>query len=384
MRLLGKDELKTLMERTGEHCVSLYMPAEKAGRETRMNAIRFKNLIGEVEKQFEEAGMNQKEIKAILEPARELQNNTVFWQHQSEGLAVFFTPEKFNYYRLPLKFNEEVIINKRFYLKPLLPLFSGDGRFYVLALSQKNIRLLQASRYSVGELPLEDVPTSMEEALGYDNLEHQSQFHVASRTGKQRGDLMFHGHGGGEDNFKEDIQRFFQKVDKGLHEILAGESAPLVLAGVDYLLPLYKSANSYGNLLDDSVTGNPDELTPEALHTEAWEIVQPYFNKEQEKAEKQFQDLFHTEQTSQDIKKILPAAHFGKVGLLFLDVNDHKWGTFNPDKSQVTIDKERQPGLEELIDLAAVKTLSTGGTVYAASREKMPVKSPVAALFRWT
>jgi len=301
----------------------------------------------------------------------------------SFGLAVFFTPEKFNYYRLPLKFNEEVIINNRFYVKPLLPIFSGDGRFYVLALSQKNIRLLQASRYSFSELPLDNVPTSMEEALGYDNLEHQSQFHVASRTGKQREDLMFHGHGGGEDNFKEDIQRYFQKVDKGLRDILAGENAPFVLSGVEYLLPLYKKANTYANILEESVSGNPDDVTSEELHKEAWNIVQPYFKQEQVKAEKQFQDLFHTGQTSQDIKKILPAAHFGKVGLLFLDVDDQKWGTFHPDNNQVEIAKERQPGLEELIDLAAVKTLSTGGTVYAAKKEDMPVKSSVAALFRW-
>lgn len=384
MRLLGKEELKALMERTGDHCISLYMPTVKAGRETRMNAIRLKNLIADVEKQLDESGLSQKEIMKILEPAQDLQKNSVFWQHQSEGFAVFLTPDNFNYYRLPLKFNEEVIINKRFYLKPLLPLFSGDGRFYVLALSQKNIRLLQASRYSVSDLPLEDVPTSMEEALGYDNLEHQSQFHVASRTGKQRGDLMFHGHGGGEDNFKEDIQRYFQRVDQGLRDILSGENAPLILAGVEYLLPLYKKANSYVNLLEEAVIGNPDELTSEALHEEAWEVVEPYFKQEQEKAEKQFQDLFHTGQTSQDIKKILPAAHYGKVGLLFLDVNEQKWGTFTPEKSRVTIEKERKPGLEELVDLAAVKTLSNGGTVYAAKKEDMPVNSSVAALFRWT
>jgi hypothetical protein len=384
MRLLGKEELKSLREQTGDYCVSLYMPAEIAGRETRMNAIRFKNLIGEVEKQLNDSDLNQKEIKNMLEPANELLNDTVFWQHQSEGLAAFFTLDNINYYRLPISFKEEVIINKRFYLKPLLPLFSGDGRFYVLALSQKNIRLLQASRYSFSELPLQDVPTSMEEALGYDNLEHHSQFHVASRTGQQRGDVMFHGHGGGEDNFKDDIQRYFQRVDKGLREILTGENAPMVIAGVDYLIPLYKNANSYENLLDDYVSGNPDESTSETLHQEAWKIVEPCFKQEQEKAEKQFQDLFHTGQTSQDIKKILPAAHFGKVGLLFLDVDDQKWGSFDPDESLVKIEKERQPGLEELIDLAAVKTLATGGTVYAAKKDDMPVKSSVAALFRWT
>jgi len=383
MRLLGKEELKNLMEQEHPLSISGYMPMEKAGRETRMNSIRFKNFIGDVEKQLEKKELSSKEISSMLKPAHELLQDFVFWQHQSDGLAVFWTPENFQYYRIPIKFDEEVVLNKRFYLKPLLPIFSGDGRFYVLALSQNNIRLLQASHYSYSEVPLNNVPTSMEEALGYDNLEHQSQFHVASRTGKQRGDLMFHGHGGGEDDFKKDIHRYFQRVDKGLHRILAGENAPLLLAGVDYIIPLYKNANSYSNLMDEAVTGNPDEQSGDELHDKAWDIIEPYFKKEQEKAVQQFQDLFHTAQTSQDIKKILPAAQQGKVGWLFLDVAARKWGTFYEDKNQVKIEKEKKPGLEELIDLAAVKTLLHGGTVYAMKREDMPVKSAVAAAFRW-
>jgi hypothetical protein len=383
MRLLRKKELKALMDHKDTYLISMYMPTEKAGRETRKNSIRYKNLLGEVENQLNKTELSPKEISDILNPAQKLIQDSIFWQHQSDGLAVFITPQNFNYYRLPIKFNEEAVINKRFYIKPLLPLFSGDGRFYILALSQKNIRLLQSTRYSFREVSLENIPTSMEEALGYDNLEHQSQFHVASRAGKQRGDVMFHGHGGGEDNFKEDILRYFQRVDKGLYKILAEESAPLVLSGVDYVLPLFQKANSYGNVLDKAVRGNPDEWSAEELHKKAWEIVESYFKQEQEKAFAQFKDLFHTQQTSQDIKKILPAAQQGRVGYLFLDVADHKWGTFFPDKNQVKIKKKREPGLEELIDLSAVKTLSHGGTVYAMSKEEMPVKSSVAAVFRW-
>ncbi|HZX10565.1 MAG TPA: hypothetical protein VFG01_06410, partial [Acidobacteriota bacterium] len=372
MRLLGKKELRALMEHKDSHLISMYMPTEKAGREIRKNSIRYKNLLGEVEKQLNKTELSPKEISELLNPAHRLLQDSIFWQYQSDGLAVFITPQNFKFYRLPIKFNEEVIINNRFYIKPLLPLFSGDGRFYILALSQKNIRLLQASRYSYREVELENIPTSMEEALGYDNLEQQLHSHVASRSGKKRGDVMFHGHGGGKDDFKEDIQRYFQRVDKGLYKILAEESAPIILSGVDYLLPLFRKANSYGNVLDEAVTGNPDEWSSEELHKKAWSVVESHFKQEQEKAVKQFQDLFHTEKTSQDIKKVLPAAQQGRVGFLFLDVADQKWGTFSPDKNQVKIEKERKPGLEELIDLSAVKTLSNGGIVYAMKREDMP------------
>jgi len=47
-----------------------------------------------------------------------------------------------------------VVVSDRFHLKPLLPLLTGDGRFYILALSQNQVRLLQGTRYSVRGLYL--------------------------------------------------------------------------------------------------------------------------------------------------------------------------------------------------------------------------------------
>ena len=38
-------------------------------------------------------------------------------------------------HRLPLAFETLVVVANRFHVKPLLPLFMGNGRFYVLAFS---------------------------------------------------------------------------------------------------------------------------------------------------------------------------------------------------------------------------------------------------------
>jgi hypothetical protein len=41
------------------------------------------------------------------------------------------------------------------------------------------------------------------------------------------------------------------------------------------------------------------------------------------------------------------------------------------------------PGDEDLLDLAALQTFSTGGTVYAVTPEQMPDKAQVAAIFHY-
>ena len=164
---MPKDELKELLRYKGK-CVSIYMPTHRAGAETQQDPIRLKNLLREAEAALIRTGLRSSRARELLEPAQELVEDHEFWQHQSDGLAIFLSPGLFRSYRLPLEFEESVFVAERFHVKPLLPLLTGDGRFYVLALSQNEVRLLQGTRFNVGEVDLEDVPRSLAEALSYE------------------------------------------------------------------------------------------------------------------------------------------------------------------------------------------------------------------------
>jgi hypothetical protein len=85
---------------------------------------------------------------------------------------------------------------------------------------------------------------------------------------------------------KNRILRYFRDVDHGLHEILKSESVPVVFSGVDYLFPIYRQVNTYANLLDTFIPGNPDRLSPQAVHKAAWNQVSPVYhtNKDGAKA----------------------------------------------------------------------------------------------------
>jgi len=82
---------------------------------------------------------------------------------------MFRSEELFHYFFLPLIFTQSVTVAHRFHVRPLLPLFSGDGRYYVLALSQNQVRLLQGSRFSIGEIDLKDLPGSLAQTLRDDS-----------------------------------------------------------------------------------------------------------------------------------------------------------------------------------------------------------------------
>lgn len=386
MNTLSKNELQALSGKQLEPCISIYLPTHRAGKEVEQDPIRFKNLLRQVEKDLSERGRRSLQINEWLEPAKQLLSDSFFWSHQSDGLAVFIAPKEFHHYRVPQKFDELAVISGRFHLKPLLPLLSGNARFYFLALSQNQARLFQGTRYSVSEVELKNVPKSLAEALQYDDPERQLQFHTRAPAAKGERAAMFHGHGAGhidEAVHKKDILRYFQQLDKGVQDLLRNERAPLVLAGVDYLLPIYREANSYQHLLDEGVLGNPDELSTENLRERAWAVVQPHFQKAQQEAVAKYRQLANTGRAANELKDVVPAAYHGQVDFLFVNLGMQVWGTFEQNDGEIQIHQKAEPGDEDLLDSAAIQTFLNRGTVYAVAADEMPDKTPVAAVLRY-
>ena len=352
------------------------------------NPLRLRNQIREVENRLLLSKSRFIDREELLKPMQALLDDTQFWLHQSDGLAIFRSPKLFHYYRLSSKFQEQVVVSDHFYLKPLLPFLTNDGRFYILALSQNKLRLLECTRYSATEVELpESVPGSLSEALKYDDPENQLNYHSSSSgsligKGGRRG-TIFHGQGVGTDDEKDNILRYFQQVDKGLHELLHNEKAPLVLAGVDYLLPIYQKANTYAHLIDQGLQGNPDKLRTEDVHSQALPIVEPYFQKAQREVFDFYREYAGTERVSNNTGKIVLAAFYGRVENLFAAVNEEQWGIFDPVSNIVHIHKEARFNDDDLLDVAATQTLLHGGSVYAVDRAQMPDEGLLAAVYRY-
>jgi hypothetical protein len=387
MSLLSVEELKALVEQTKYPCISLYMPTIRAGAEVQQNSIRFKNLIRQAETLLEEEHeISHTEALDLLQPAMALDQED-FWQHQDEGLAIFLADGFLREYRLPLKFDELVVVSHRFHVKPLMPLLTGDGDFYLLALSQKQIRLFEGTRYGMTEIELEDVPTSLEEALQYDETAKEGQFRIGTSSGNPRPQQAgsFHGQGSPDrDDSKADILQFFHVLDQGLQKYLKGKQAPLVLAGVNYLLPIYAEANSYPHLINEIIpVENIGILKPNDLHQSAWSIVEPHYTQTQQAAIEHYYELSGTGKTSTDLKEVVAGAYYGRVDQLFVAVGIQQWGNFDTQANELQMHAEPEPGDEDLLNAAAAQTVLNGGTVYAVTPDEVPEQAPVAAVFRY-
>lgn len=387
MDIVTREDLKMLAGAREGPCVSIYQPAHRAGPDTRTYArqdpVRLKNLLREAAWRVLAAGVGARQARALLAPVRRLLDNLTFWRYQSDGLAVFLAPGLCRTFRVPLRFEELVVVADRFHIKPLAALLTGDGLFCVLALSQNEVRLLVGTRDHMSEVELPGAPKSLAEALRYDDPERQLQFHTRTPRGAGKRAAMFHGHGVGIDDAKDNLLRFFQQVNHGVVGLLKGAPAPLVVAGVDYLLPIYREANTHPHLLEEGVPGNPEALRPDELHARAWPLVEPYFLKAREAAAARYLELRDTERAARDVRDVVPAAHHGRVEILFAAVGVRVWGTFDPATGAVEVSEEAPGQTEDLVNLATIHTILNGGTAYAVVPEEMPEETPLAAVFRY-
>jgi hypothetical protein len=387
MDILKQRDLQALIEISEKWCLSIYIPTHRVGREQQQDPIRFKNLVTRAREKLLEYGLSRSEVQELMRPAENLLADGDFWQHQSDGLAVFLSPELSQVFRLPYVFDELISIGANFHIKPLLPLLSQNGQFYILALSMNEIRLFLGARDTINKVELGEIPTTMQDALAMDDPEKHVDFHTGAgssgREGKRQ--AVFHGHGSKQSDEKTNILRYFQHIDQGLNDLLEEKDIPMVLAGVDYLLPIYHKANTYQALLEKSLEGNPEELSEKKLHKLAWNLVEPIFKEEQKRMLEQFKQMHgqQNDRVSNDLKTVVKAANFGQVETLFVPLGVQRWGRYDSQQNKVILEKKPTLENEDLLDFAAMHTLFNSGKVYAIQPDKLPGDGELAAILRY-
>lgn len=385
MDTLRPNEFKELASFRGGPCVTVYLPTNVAGPHSQQDVVRLKNLMDEAERRLADGWLRAPQARDLVEPARKLPVDAPFWAARSEGLAIFLADGLFRAWRLPSAFDESVHVGERFHLKPLLPLTGEAERFLLLTLSQNKVRLFSGTRRDLEEVRVEGMPAKLDTALNY-TQEPSQQVHSAASgsmraAGKQA--AVFHGQGGEPDSRKDDLLAYFRMVDIALKPVLRDERAPLLLAGVDYLLPIYREANSYPHVADRELSGNFDYLAEHQIHEQAWPLVEPLLVSGREQAEARYRRLAGTGKTSDDIRQVAPMAEQGRVDALFVDRRGHAWGRYESGSPSAEVHDECHGDDDDLLDLAAVQTLLNRGAVYAVERDEVPSETGVAAVLRY-
>jgi len=381
-------EFKALAQIKGETCVSLYLPTSRLGKDAGTNRTAFKDIAREALSQLKEGGADKNKITVFEErfdrlagtehdvqdqdKIRKLQRAKPdpiesFWHYQANGLAVLATAGMMRTFRLPNSPKPLAEVADRFHLTPLIRAMTSPHDIFVLALAEESVRLVHAfANFPPQRLQVPDLPANAEEAT------RRPSFHV--RAPRRRLQNL--------EGEKVLLHQYVRKVEHAVQGALAGQNAPLVLAGEEPLASMFRSVNTYPKLADEMIEGNPDQITDGELEDAAIPILDRLYSREL-KAVIALYDELKPRRATTDVSYAAHAATAGAIEQLLVDLDAVVPGLVSDIDGSVTYSASDDAETYSVVDEVARRALYTGARVLGARQEEMPDRAPLTAILRY-
>ncbi len=267
-------ELNKLKKSRRAHSLTSYIAFRDSRSNPNHNRIEYKNMLRDAEFMLVQKGAISSMVDRILEPMRDLLDNDVFWPPKHEDLAIFAHPEMFHVYRVPEgSIVNELKVGDGFSLRQLETVMKNNKPYFVLALSRKKTQLYRGDNYSLELVEVKNLPSDMKTALNIDEYPHSRQIHSIASKSSGRGSEGFHDQAEVKNTDKEMLFEYFKLVDKRIKPIVSKANMPLVLGGVDSLVALYAKTNRYAGMVSQSIRGNLDRSSLDAIREKACDVV---------------------------------------------------------------------------------------------------------------
>ncbi len=379
--------LTPLLESNDDLCVSLHLPTHTRGAETRQDPLQLRSALDRAQERLAEFQVRRPDIEQLLAPAREvakLNENTDFWRHQRLGLSIFLSPARAIYQRLPYEVSVAVEVDRCFNVRPLLPLLTRQVEVYIIALSQRQVRLFEGGCDELREIDTSGWPDELRQLEAFIDAEKSLQHHSSGGpTGdaRQRA-AVHHGHGADRDLHKTRIFEFFRRLDGPLRETLTETGRPLIPIGVERVVEIFCEATSYPTLSERRGEGNPDHLSEDELLERARAALEPMLEARRRAGLERFERAQGSDRACSDLERIVVASADGLVDSLLVARDKEARGAHDVESRAVDIHAQAKPGDTDLLNLAVIDTLRNSGSVYAHDAEEMPTDGPAGAVLR--
>lgn len=363
-------------------CLSMYMPLSRTSgnQNAKTNTLEWREILRSIEDRIRQYGSEGRDLVEAVSDWRAISPES---EPHGKSVAVFRSRDIFRVTWLEEAVRPKAVIGPHFYIRPLVPELTRAKTFYILALSQKNVRLLRCTLRNSEEVEMPaTTATSFDAYMNAAKPDHMldNRSSGGPDIGSMKG-VMF-----GTSSEREDkdqyLAHFYGQVDRGVNESLRGKTEPLVLAGVEYELALYRPLNKYPHLAQASVEGAPNSFKAGEMHARAIDALGRCYEKKIDEALAEYNHKVGGG-ASNRLKDVVTGAHEGRVLTLLVSDSLEQTGKF--DEATYTV-KGRETGTtedEDLVNDALVQTVLHAGKVLTVANGKMPNGTPVAAVFRF-
>jgi hypothetical protein len=378
---LTTESLVELATHSQPPLLSLYQPTHRHHPENKQDPIRFGNLVKALETSLKQQHEDA-EIRVLLKPFRALEDNSDFWDHTLDGLAVLGGPTFFQVFHLPRPVVELAVAADSLHTKPLRRFLQSVDRYQVLGVSLHKIQIFEGNRDALDELELAPgVPRTLTDALGDELTEpHQT---VASYGGAGSAPMR-HSHSGKKDEAEIDMERFCRVIDRAVLEHHSRPSGlPLMLAALPEHHSVFRHVSHNPFLMAEGLTVNPEVLTIDELRERAWEVVEPQYEARLGILTDEFSAAKSKGLGSDKLEEVAQAAAAGRVGTLLIEADRQLPGRLDAGTGQVIVAALDHPQIDDKLDDLGELVEKMGGRVMVLPADRMPVQTGLAATYRY-
>lgn len=323
-------EIRDMVKEKGSTCVSIIVPTHRLGQDRQGDFKEVQRAIL-VAKQ---SGL--KEEEKILSGIDDLFEQIDF-NRNKEAIGIFVSSHIKKLVKFPFPVTKKIIVNKLFHLHDLLYLENYSTPYYLVEISEKEIRLFRGLIDHLEEIKDEEFPKEIT-----DDYEYSKPSQSSSNAG--------YTHVKGFEKDKSEVQhlrlkKIFRETDKCLVKYLATEDTPLLLCAPEREISLFKSATKHLDNIAGLITNNQQRTSMRDMEVSAWDQLKSFTDQQKLKLVDEFKEKIGAGLAVYGMEAVWKAAKEGK-GLSMLVEKEYNGSAITPQEVD-TVDEIMSTVLEK-------------------------------------
>ncbi len=355
---MERNLLKIIKNQVDYPNVSILLTTHKTSPDNSQDAMVLKKLSKEAERRLREE-FNKRDIKQLLEKLNKTVSSIDVRQNL-DGLAIFVNKSFERVVRLPFPVRERIIIDDSFATRDLIRAMNRGVNYYILSVSAGFVRLFEAYRDKFSEITEGGFPYANPFSRGT-NLEESTSWKEAR------------------------LREFFHMVDKSFLQIHHQHRMPIVIAGVERNISLYKEVTTFSDKIILTLEGNYDNTSAHELALLIWPEVKKKMAEKRRQVLKKLDEAIGRKRLVTGIEEVWKLASEGRGELLVVEEDYQQAARVSTNGNTITLVNSRGiPGTtEDLVDDIAEKVVSTGGRVVFAENGSLNRYNQIALVLKY-
>jgi len=354
--------------------ISVYLPVYPSLPRTRQNPLLEREGIDALIRRLDSLRVPSEEADLWCDRLRAVADAIPAPGSMVGTLAVFLDDREACIF--PLSSSEPLLVavGERYRLRPLLSALRRERSYALLALSEKRVAFFEGSSCGLHRSQSDLLPSDLASRRTGGPADSEcsaSRADLGGSAAVAKCEIPTAGRSG-------DLEGFHRAVAEAARKTVEGCGDPLILAAEMGQQSRFRAVAGIPSLVPEGIEGDPDLLTPRALHARAWPIVSAAAERQERDALAGYRLARERGSASEQLGEVAASAVAGRIDNLWIASDPRSPGRVDPSDGRLLSSSCDDDVLD---DLAAI-VLHQGGKVLVVDEESMPGSGLAAARYR--